>query len=149
MRPSRLATVAAVPGLTRSDPRAPGISRERTSAGPRYLGPSGEQITDPATLSRIRALAIPPAWGNVWISADPLGHIQATGVDSKGRTQYRYHQLWRDQRDAQKFEHMLRFASALPSLRAVAIPAVGLRPGRRGGVRETTCAATNQDSASM
>jgi DNA topoisomerase IB len=72
-------------------------------------------------LRRIGALAIPPAWENVWISADPLGHIQATGVDSRGRTQYRYHQLWREQRDAQKFNHMLRFAGALPGLRAAAV----------------------------
>jgi DNA topoisomerase IB len=72
-------------------------------------------------LHRIGALAIPPAWTNVWISPDPLGHIQATGVDSRGRTQYRYHQLWREQRDAQKFLHMLRFASALPTLRAATV----------------------------
>lgn len=105
----------------RSDPRAPGISRERTQIGVRYIGPVGEQVTDPVTLARIQALAIPPAWRNVWISADPVGHIQATGVDSKGRTQYRYHQLWREQRDAQKFEHMLRFAGALPDLRAATL----------------------------
>jgi DNA topoisomerase-1 len=66
-------------------------------------------------------LAIPPAWTNVWISPDSLGHIQATGVDSRGRTQYRYHQLWREQRDAQKFLHMLRFASVLPALRAATV----------------------------
>ncbi|MGH3271040.1 MAG: DNA topoisomerase IB, partial [Trebonia sp.] len=75
-------------------------------------------VTSSQALARIGALAIPPAWTDVWISADPLGHIQATGVDSRGRTQYRYHQLWREQRDAQKFGHMLRFASALPGLRA-------------------------------
>ncbi len=82
-----------------------------------YRDPAGAEITDLATLQRIRALALPPAWRSVWISPDPLGHIQATGVDSRGRTQYRYHQLWREQRDAQKFDHMLRFASALPALR--------------------------------
>ena len=82
-----------------------------------YRDPAGADITDLATLQRIRALALPPAWQSVWISPDPLGHIQATGVDSRGRTQYRYHQRWREQRDAQKFEHMLRFASALPGLR--------------------------------
>jgi DNA topoisomerase-1 len=58
---------------------------------------------------------------HVWISPDPLGHIQATGVDSRGRTQYRYHQQWREQRDAQKFLHMLRFASVLPALRAATV----------------------------
>ena len=108
---------AATPGLIRSDPHGPGISRVREQAGFRYLGPSGADVTDAGTLDRIQALRIPPAWTDVWISAGPLGHIQATGVDSKGRTQYLYHQLWRDQRDAQKFRHMLRFAAALPELR--------------------------------
>jgi DNA topoisomerase IB len=111
---------AAVPGLVRSDPHGPGITRARDGEGFRLSGPSGAQITDEETLQRIRTLRIPPAWENVWISADPLGHIQATGVDSKGRTQYLYHQLWREQRDAQKFSHMLRFAGALPGLRTAA-----------------------------
>jgi DNA topoisomerase IB len=110
-----------VAGLTRSDPHGPGISRERGTDGPRYLDASGTAITDPQTLHRVTALAIPPAWQDVWISPDPLGHIQATGVDGRGRTQYRYHQLWREQRDLQKFAHMLRFASALPVLRAATV----------------------------
>ena len=75
----------------------------------------------PGTLQRVSALAIPPAWKDVWISPDPQGHIQATGVDGRGRTQYRYHALWRQQRDVQKFEHMLRFADALPVLRAATL----------------------------
>ena len=108
---------AAVPGLLRTDLHGPGISRERTSDGFRYRDLSGAELTDPQTLLRIRALALPPAWRDVWISPDPMGHIQATGVDSRGRTQYRYHALWREQRDAQKFAHMLRFAGALPALR--------------------------------
>jgi DNA topoisomerase I len=112
---------AAVPGLTRSDPRSPGITRERTSEGFRYHDPSGADVTSSQTLQRISALAIPPGWKDVWISPDPLGHIQATGVDSRGRTQYRYHELWREQRDAQKFAHMLRFAAALPTLRAATV----------------------------
>jgi DNA topoisomerase IB len=111
---------AAVPGLVRSDPHGPGVTRARDGEGFRFCGPSGPEITDQETMRRIRALRIPPAWENVWISADPLGHIQATGVDSKGRTQYVYHQRWREQRDAQKFSHMLRFASALPDLRTAA-----------------------------
>ena len=109
---------AAVPGLSRSDPREPGITRERISGGFRYRDPSGAEVTSPETLGRIGALRIPPAWKDVWISPDSLGHIQATGVDSRGRTQYRYHQVWREQRDAQKFAHMLRFAGALPVLRS-------------------------------
>jgi DNA topoisomerase I len=118
--PSPAPGPSAVAGLTRSDPRDPGISRVRTAGGFRYRDPAGADIADQATLDRIRALALPPAWAAVWISPDPLGHIQATGVDARGRTQYRYHQLWREQRDAQKFEHMLRFAGALPGLRAAA-----------------------------
>jgi DNA topoisomerase I len=111
---------AAVAGLTRSDPHQPGITRQRSGSTFRYFGPLGE-ITGAGELRRIRALAIPPAWTSVWISPDPLGHIQATGVDSRGRTQYRYHQLWREQRDAEKFDHMLRFAGALPGLRAATL----------------------------
>jgi DNA topoisomerase I len=108
---------AAVAGLTRVDPRGPGITRVRAAGGFAYLDASGVPVSDAETLQRIKALVIPPAWKSVWISPDPLGHIQATGVDSRGRTQYRYHPLWREQRDAQKFEHMLRFADALPRLR--------------------------------
>jgi DNA topoisomerase I len=112
--------VAAVPGLARSDPHAPGIARERVAGGFRYRDPSGAEETHGEVLERVRSLKIPPAWENVWISPDPLGHIQATGVDSRGREQYIYHPVWREQRDVQKFGHMLRFASALPALRAAA-----------------------------
>jgi DNA topoisomerase I len=119
---------SAVPGLTRSDPRSPGITRERTGARFRYRDPSGADVTSAETLQRIGALVIPPGWKDVWISPDPLGHIQATGVDSRGRTQYRYHPLWREERDAQKFAHMLRFASALPALRTATLQDLG---GRR------------------
>ncbi len=112
---------SAVAGLSRTDPRSPGISRAKVAGSFVYRDPAGAQVTDLATLQRIRALALPPGWRNIWISPDPLGHIQATGVDSRGRTQYRYHQLWREQRDAQKFDHMLRFAGALPALRDATI----------------------------
>jgi DNA topoisomerase-1 len=118
---------SAVAGLSRSDPRSPGISRVRVDGGFQYRDPAGSEVADPATLARIRALVLPPAWRDVWISPDPLGHIQATGVDSRGRTQYRYHDLWREQRDAQKFEHMLRFAAALPALRTAAVRDLGRR----------------------
>jgi DNA topoisomerase-1 len=119
---------SAVAGLTRSDPRSPGISRVPVDGGFRYQDPAGSEVTDPATLQRIRALVLPPAWRDVWISPDPLGHIQATGVDSRGRTQYRYHDQWREQRDAQKFDHMLRFAAALPALRTAAVHDLRRRP---------------------
>ena len=121
MTPGASSLAAAVSGLTRSDPRSPGITRERSREGFRYCGPSGAEVTQREARQRIGTLAIPPAWTNVWISPDPLGHIQATGVDSRGRTQYRYHNLWREQRDAQKFHHMLRFASVLPALRAATV----------------------------
>src|SRR5260370_31692181 len=137
MSPGASTLVAAVPGLTRSDPARPGITRERSREGFRYRDPSGAEITQREALQRIGALAIPPAWTNVWISPDPLGHIQATGVDSRGRTQYRYHQQWREQRDAQKFLHMLRFASALPALRAATVADLA-----RGGLDRDRVAAT-------
>ena len=108
---------SAVAGLARADPRGPGISRAGVAGAFVYREPAGAEITDPEVLRRIKALTLPPGWRGVWISPDPLGHIQATGVDSRGRTQYSYHQLWREQRDAQKFDHMVRFAGALPELR--------------------------------
>jgi DNA topoisomerase-1 len=119
---------AAVPGLVRSDPRGPGIARLRSRDGFRYRDPAGAEVSDAETLLRIGQLVLPPAWERVWISPDPLGHIQATGVDSRGRTQYRYHQLWREQRDTEKFAHMLRFASALPALRTATAQDLN-RPG--------------------
>jgi len=129
---------AAVLGLNRSDPSGPGITRERISGGFRFLDPSRAEVTSPETLHRIGALGIPPAWENVWISPDPLGHIQATGVDRRGRTQYRYHPVWREQRDAQKFAHMLRFAAALPALRSATVRDLG---GRRLDRDRVTAAA--------
>jgi DNA topoisomerase IB len=112
---------AAVAGLNRSDPGGPGLTRVPTPDGFQYRDPSGAPVTDPGTLRRIGALVLPPAWRDVWISPDPLGHIQATGVDTRGRTQYRYHDRWREHRDEQKFAHMLRFALALPELREATV----------------------------
>jgi DNA topoisomerase IB len=74
-------------------------------------------LRDSRTIERIRALAIPPAWADVWICPDPLGHLQATGIDSAGRKQYLYHEQWREQRDREKFDRMLEFAGRLPRLR--------------------------------
>lgn len=97
------------PELVRVNPFHPGIRRVRTDNGFVYDDVDGQRIDDPQTLERIRKLAIPPAWRDVWISPDPLGHIQAAGFDKAGRKQYRYHSLWRDLRDEQKFEgHHLR-----------------------------------------
>ena len=88
-----------MPRLRRSDCAEPGIARRRRGRGFEYLGPSGERIDDPRTLERIAQLAVPPAWRDVWICADPRGHLQATGVDAAGRKQYHYHEQWRAHRD--------------------------------------------------
>jgi DNA topoisomerase IB len=106
-----------MPRLRRVDCANPAISRRRRGRGFEYLDEGGERIEDPDVLERIRALAIPPAWDDVWICADSLGHIQATGVDARGRKQYRYHDLWRERRDRQKFDAMVDFARSLPQLR--------------------------------
>ena len=109
------------PRLHRVDCSAPGISRRRAGRGFVYLDPSGTRITDRRVLDRARQLVIPPAWTDVWICADPYGHVQATGVDARGRRQYRYHDVWRLRRDREKFDHMLEFARALPELRGCAV----------------------------
>jgi DNA topoisomerase IB len=82
-----------------------------------YLTSDGARVTDAETLARVRALGIPPAWADVWICTDPLGHLQATGTDVAGRKQYLYHDEWRRTRDLRKFEEMVEFAHALPALR--------------------------------
>lgn len=96
----------------------PGIRRERTRKGFRYVAPDGSRITDEETIARIQKLAIPPAWEDVWICADPRGHIQAVGRDAKRRKQYRYHPRWREVRDEAKYSKMLVFGRALPAIRA-------------------------------
>lgn len=95
-----------------------GIERRKRGKSFRYLAPDGTTLDDEKHLARIKALAIPPAWTNVWISPDPLGHLQATGRDARGRKQYRYHALWREARDMSKYERMLAFGAALPAIRA-------------------------------
>jgi DNA topoisomerase IB len=103
--------------LKRTDCSGPGIRRRRRGKGFEYLDDEGRRITEPSVLQRIQELAIPPAWDEVWICPYPMGHIQATGVDAAGRKQYRYHDKWRERRDAEKFEEMIDFARALPRLR--------------------------------
>jgi len=106
----------------------PGISRKRTSKGFRYVDAGGKPVRDPDTLARIRALAIPPAWEQVWICPHANGHLQATGRDARGRKQYRYHSRWRSVRDEVKYERMLAFGRALPAIRAAVDAALSL-PG--------------------
>ena len=103
--------------LQRVSSDVPGIVRLRHGRGFRYVDASGRAVRDAETLKRIRDLAIPPAWTDVWICPDPLGHLQAVGTDAAGRRQYRYHDAWRARRDVEKFDRMLAFAGALPSLR--------------------------------
>jgi DNA topoisomerase-1 len=98
--------------------RLPGIPRERSATGFIYRTPKGAVIEDPDELGRIRALAVPPAWEGVWICVHRNGHIQATGRDSRGRKQYRYHPQWRAVRDQTKFEHLVLFGRALPAIRS-------------------------------
>jgi DNA topoisomerase I len=106
-----------VPRLRRVDCSGPGITRRGRGRGFEYLDAAGERVDDAETIDRIRALGIPPAWRDVWICTDPLGHLQATGTDAAGRKQYRYHDEWRRRQDLAKFEDMVEFAHALPLLR--------------------------------
>ncbi len=104
--------------LRRVDVASPGIRRERRGDEVEYFEESGVAVSDPEVLARIAELVIPPAWTDVWISPYPMGHIQATGMDAKGRKQYLYHQQWRERRDQAKFDDMVAFARALPAMRA-------------------------------
>ncbi len=96
----------------------PGITREPQREGFLYRDPKGNEITDEEEIARIRKLAIPPAYRDVWICADPIGHLQASGRDARGRKQYRYHPRWREVRDEAKYAHMLVFGEKLPAIRA-------------------------------
>lgn len=98
--------------------RVPGITRKRTATGFLYRNPKGAVIEDADELGRIRALAVPPAWDDVWICVFRNGHIQATGRDARRRKQYRYHPQWRTVRDQTKFEHLILFGQALPAIRS-------------------------------
>lgn len=104
-------------GLRYSSDERPGISRRRAGRGFSYRAPDGSVIRDEETLRRIRALATPPAWTDVWICPDPSGHLQATGRDARGRKQHRYHARFRRARDAAKYSRLLEFARVLPRIR--------------------------------
>jgi DNA topoisomerase I len=104
--------------LRRSDCSGPGIGRRRRGGGFSYVDPEGGSVRDEDTLERIRGLAIPPAWREVWICGDPYGHIQAAGYDEAGRKQYLYHERWQLRAAQRKFESMREFAATLPKLRA-------------------------------
>lgn len=109
---------AKAAGLRYVSDSKPGIRREKEGEGFRYLDAKGEPVEDEATLKRIKSLVIPPAWTDVWICAQANGHLQATGRDARGRKQYRYHPKWRNVRDEVKYERMINFGKALPTIRA-------------------------------
>ena len=121
----------------RSDPAAPGIARVRRGRGFSYHAPGGKLLADAGAVERIRALAIPPAWTDVWICQDERGHIQAVGTDAAGRRQYLYHEAWRARRDRAKFERLPEFAATLPTARRALAADLKLR----GLVRERVMAA--------
>jgi DNA topoisomerase-1 len=112
-----MAQEAREAGLRYTSDERPGISRRRRGNNFFYVGADGKPVRDAATLKRIRRLATPPAWEKVWISPHENGHIQATGRDARGRKQYRYHERWREQRDENKYGHMMAFARVLPKIR--------------------------------
>ncbi|OWP50911.1 DNA topoisomerase IB [Pseudomonas nitroreducens] len=118
------------PDLHYVDDSLPGISRRLLRGRFAYFDPGGERIRVESEIERINRLAIPPAYADVWICLDPLGHLQATGRDVRGRKQYRYHPRWTEVRDSAKYERLLRFGAALPTLRAqiqqhLALPGLG------------------------
>jgi len=106
-----------MPRVHRVEPTTAGYTRRKRGKGFSYLDGAGRTIEDGQTLRRIRSLAIPPAWSDVWICPDPWGHIQAMGTDAAGRRQYLYHPRWREWRDRQKFRRMHEFARILPAIR--------------------------------
>ncbi len=114
-------------GLRYVSDRRRGITRRRAGRGWSYRAPDGALVRDGKSLARIRALAIPPAWLDVWISPVASGHIQATGRDARGRKQYRDHPRWRHVRDEAKYDRTIAFAEALPAIRERVAADMGLR----------------------
>ena len=106
-----------MPRLRHSDPARPGLTRRRAGRGWVVLDAAGQRVTDPDVLGRVRSLAIPPAWRDVWICPDATGHIQAVGTDAAGRRQYRYHDVWRQHRDRAKHVRVLEVGERLPTMR--------------------------------
>ncbi len=115
-------------GLRYSRDGEKGYLRKQGAKGFEFFDGKDERVTDAATLERIKLLVIPPAWADVWICGDERGHLQATGRDARGRKQYRYHPRWRELRDADKFDHLMEFAKALPRIRRQARADIAL-PG--------------------
>jgi DNA topoisomerase-1 len=139
------ATSASTPArrgrLRRSDCSGKGLRRIRRGRGFSYEDAEGDRVRDPETVLRIKELAIPPAWEEVWICPDPLGHLQATGVDAAGRKQYLYHPRWRENQDRKKFDHMVAFAHELPGVRRRVLRVLRSGGDDGDGVDETSVLA--------
>jgi DNA topoisomerase-1 len=118
MLPTEGPEAAKAAGLRYTTDAIPGIRRVKRRGGFSFIDTGGKTITDKGEIARIKALAVPPAYTDVWISPLPNGHLQATGRDARGRKQYRYHKRWRAVRDENKFDRMIEFAKALPNIRA-------------------------------
>jgi DNA topoisomerase I len=116
-RTADIAVAITEEGLRYVSDASPGYRRKRTGTSFSYYDKDGKRITDKAVIRRIKAIGIPPAYEFVWICPSPNGHIQATGLDARGRKQYRYHAKWRELREQNKYEHIMQFAAALPALR--------------------------------
>jgi DNA topoisomerase I len=112
-----VAAIIAEEGLRYVSDASPGYSRKRAGKSFSYYDKDGKRITNAEVLRRIKSIGVPPAYESVWICPSPNGHIQATGLDARGRKQYRYHAKWRELRDQNKYEHIMEFAAALPGLR--------------------------------
>lgn len=116
-RTAEVASAIAEEGLRYVSDASPGYRRKRSGTSFTYYDKDGKRITDKAVIRRIKSIGIPPAYEFVWICPSPNGHIQATGLDARGRKQYRYHAKWRELREQNKYEHVMQFAAALPALR--------------------------------
>jgi DNA topoisomerase-1 len=116
-RATDIAAVIAEEGLRYVSDSTPGYRRKRSGTSFTYYDKDGKRISDNAAIQRIKSIGIPPAYESVWICPSPNGHIQATGLDARGRKQYRYHSKWRELREQTKYEHVMQFAAALPALR--------------------------------
>src|SRR6185436_17572028 len=115
--PTEPVSAARSAGLRYVSDDHPGFSRERAGKASRFLDSAGKELRNPEHLARIKSLAIPPAWTDVWICPITNGHLQATGRDARGRKQHRYHPRWREARDETKFTRMIAFARVLPKIR--------------------------------
>ncbi|WP_337924993.1 DNA topoisomerase IB [Arthrobacter jiangjiafuii] len=133
--------------LRRSNCEHPGYTRQRRGRGFSYRDVRGELLREHETLDRVRSLAIPPAWTDVWISPYPNGHIQATGTDAAGRRQYIYHPHWRELKDREKFDRSLAFAQALPAARRLITK--HLRAGGNGSLRAYAAALRIVDAGAL